>query len=89
MTLAVLVPVLLVGLGVAAVVIFALIGFRKWWQMLDAERELTLAPVRLLAEQDDAICDVIARTNLWVDDRLQDKLIKTHEKYMSIERKRK
>jgi len=40
-----LVPVILIGFGVAAVVIFALTGFRKWWQVLDAEREAALAPV--------------------------------------------
>lgn len=91
MTLAVLVPVLLIGLGVAAVVIFALIAFGKWWRMLDAEREAALAPLRLLKEQDEIICDVIAEADVIVilGNPIRDKLIAVHEKYQEIERKYK
>ena len=89
MTLAVLVPVLLIGLGVAAVVTFALIGFRKWWRMLDAERELSLAPVRLLKEQNNLIAEMIGSTNVWIGDDLKDRLIAAHDKYRELERKYK
>lgn len=90
MTLAsILVPVLLIGLGVAAVVIFALIGFRKWWQMLDAEREAALAPPRLLREQAEVIADVIADASPYIRTDIRDKLMAAHEKYQEIERKRK
>lgn len=84
-----LVPVLLVGLGVAAVVIFALIGFGKWWRMLDAEREAALAPVRLLKEQGDLIAELIGSTNVWIGDDLKNRLIAAHDRYREIERKYK
>ena len=89
MTLAVLVPVLLIGLGVAAVVTFVLIGFRKWWRMLDAERKLSLAPVRLLKEQNNLIAEIIGSTNIWIGDDLKDRLIAAHDKYRELERKYK
>lgn len=89
MTLAVLVPVLLVALGVAAVVALILTGLRKWWQMLDAERELTLAPVQLLKEQNDLIAEMIGSTNIWMGDDLKDRLIAAHDKYRELERKYK
>lgn len=89
MTLAVLVPVLLVGLGVAAVVALILTCLRKWWKMLDAERELSLAPVRLLKEQNDLIAEMIGSTNIWIGDDLKDRLIAAHEKYQELERKYK
>ena len=79
-----LVPVILIGFGVAAVVIFALTGFRKWWQVLDAEREAALAPVRLLREQDQVLCEVMAKLNVWLDSDLKDKLINTHEQYAEV-----
>lgn len=89
MTLAVLVPVLLVALGVAAVVALILTGLRKWWRMLDAERELTLAPVRLLKEQNNLIAEMIGSTNVWIGDDLKDRLIAAHDKYRELERKYK
>lgn len=89
MTLAVLVPVLLVALGVAAIVALILTGLRKWWKMLDAERELSLAPVRLLKEQNNLIAEMIGSTNIWIGDDLKDRLIAAHEKYQELERKYK
>jgi len=90
MTLAsILVPALLIGLGVAAVVTFALAGFRKWWRMLDAEREAALAPPRLLREQAEVIADVIADASPYIRIEVRDKLMAVHEKYQEIERKRK
>lgn len=87
MTLAVLVPVLLIGLGTAAVVGFFLVVCWKWWRMLDAERELSLAPVRLLKEQDRVICDVIAEADVIVmlGNPIRDKLIAAHDKYQEKE----
>lgn len=96
MTLAVLVPVLLIGLGVAAVVIFALIGFRKWWRMLDAEREAALAPRRLLGEQDELISELLYQiTGLTLDKedplpaKLYNRIEKAQDQYREIERKYK
>lgn len=90
MTLAsILVPSLLIGLGVAAVVILILVSCRKWWRMLDAEREAALAPPRLLKEQAEVIADVIADASPYLRIEVRDKLMTVHEKYREIERKRK
>lgn len=89
-TAAVLVPVFLIGLGVLAVIFIALRIAVKQGRKLDAEREAALAPVRLLRKQHEAIAYVISDPLYeTLPESVQARLMKAHDNYTEIERKRK
>jgi hypothetical protein len=51
---------------------------------LNTTRRQALAPYRLLRDQDDVICDMIAETQGLVPQELRDKMLACHEAYSEI-----
>ena len=81
-------------LGILLIIIFSalvagLLTLAAWRTIsyvmtLKATRMQALAPYRLLREQDDVICDMIAETDGLVPAELRDKMLACHQQFREI-----